>query len=440
MDKSTDIVDRCGFGAEYFSEYRDEFNFIKDHQKRYGNVPDDETMLEAFPNLELISPQESNQYLVDKLNEDYIYRQMAPILNETASMVSTDSIEAARYLLPKVETLLQSKDITNIVNIHSREFRDKQISEYDRKKELLNSTGLLGITSGFPELDIITGGWLPGEELVVVAGRPNQGKSWIGDYMLSKANEAGNIVLLYSGEMSHDLVSGRVVTSITNISNKGITRGCLDDSAEKEYKAYLQSEDSAAPFYVVTPKDLGNRLLTVSMLETLAKKVNADIIGVDQLSLMADERRGITKKDRYDNISNDLFQLSGRLEKPILLNAQANRGTKENKDGAPDLDTIADSDGVGQNSSRVITIAQSPAGFKIAVKKNRYGDNNITLYYHWDIDKGIFTYMPNAQDEEQEEEYDPDAQPENRREELQFQNRRSLHNNSRKLGENEEAF
>ena len=71
MDKSTELIDRCGMDAQYFSEYEEEYNFIKEHQRKYGNVPDDETMLEMFPNFELIDPTETNKYLINKLNEDY---------------------------------------------------------------------------------------------------------------------------------------------------------------------------------------------------------------------------------------------------------------------------------------------------------------------------------------------------------------------------------
>ena len=50
--KKIDIVKTNSLEAKYFIGYEDEFNFIMDHYKLYGNVPDDITFLEKFNNFE----------------------------------------------------------------------------------------------------------------------------------------------------------------------------------------------------------------------------------------------------------------------------------------------------------------------------------------------------------------------------------------------------
>lgn len=56
---------------------------------------------------------------------------------------------------------------------------------------------------------------------------------------------------------------------------------------------------------IVTPDDFGGRKPTVGELETLAKKLGSDMIIVDQLSLMTDQRRADTPRIAYNNISED---------------------------------------------------------------------------------------------------------------------------------------
>ena len=89
----------------------------------------------------------------------------------------------------------------------------------------------------------------------------------------------------------------------------------------------------------------------------------------------------------------DLFNLSEEFGIPILADAQANRNKSdmENPEN-PELSDLAESDAIGQNSSRVISLVQSKAGLRLKITKNRYGENNVVVHYIWDIDMGTFRY------------------------------------------------
>ncbi|MNN48292.1 hypothetical protein D3C81_1627640 [compost metagenome] len=77
--------------------------------------------------------------------------------------------------------------------------------------------------------------------------------------------------------------------------------------------------------------------------------------------------------------------------------AQANRAGKKKKrkdddsdsDATPELEDIAESDGIGQNAKRVISIRQLGPTMKLRLVKNTYGKKNQELLMIWDIDKGI---------------------------------------------------
>lgn len=395
-DKHLGLIMENGIDASFFSQYRDEYDFIVRHVSEYGNVPDDATMLEKFPGFELLDVTESDRYLVDALYEERMYNEMVPVLNTAAEKMQGNSMEAVKYLLPRVQKLLETSKFAGGVDIMQNTSR-----RWDYYRELKDNPELLGISTGLPELDLVLGGWLPGEELVTIAGRPNQGKSWILDIFLTKAWEQGKRVLLYSGEMSHQLIAARVDTIVSGLSNNAIQRAGLDEQGEKAYKKHLQDvEEKGVPFIVVTPKDLGNKYLTMTMLDTLIQKYNPDIIGIDQLSLVADERgERDPLRIQIGHITQDAFQLSAKYGKPILLDVQANRNAQErDPNSPPDLEDLSEGDATGQNSSRVLTIRQTKEGLKIGVKKNRYGQNNVTLTYCWTIDKAELTFMPSDED------------------------------------------
>ena len=135
-------------------------------------------------------------------------------------------------------------------------------------------------------------------------------------------------------------------------------------------------------------------------IKSLAIKHGADMIVIDQLSLMSDKRRADIPRIAYNNISEDLFLMSKELKKPVLLMAQANREAVKNrkKGESPELHDLAESDGVGQNATRVLSLSVIDGTLKISVKKNRYGINNKEVLMIWEVNTGylkpLLKYAP----------------------------------------------
>lgn len=155
-------------------------------------------------------------------------------------------------------------------------------------------------------------------------------------------------------------------------------------------------------FLVATPKDF-DRNITVSKLKNWKEQYGLDLIAVDGIKYMADERykRGDNLTTTLTNISEDLMALSNDVGIPILVVAQANRsGVKDDdQDGTPELDSVRDSDGIAQNASKVLAIRQKKDNvLEIGVKKQRFGPVGGKLLYQWDINMGDFAYIPSETD------------------------------------------
>lgn len=379
-----------GINEDFFPNYIKEWNYILDHYKKYGKVPDQATFLATFTEFDLIDVLEPPKYLLENLREDYVFRQSAKLFNESVELLKQNAFEGLRNILSKGEKLLVSNSITHGTDINN--IVNQKLEEINSKKRI---DGLLGISTGLKELDDVLGGWLPGEEFVTIVGRVNQGKSWLLQKFLTSAHSQHKRVLLYSGEMSAMQVGYRHDTLAMNYSNRQLTRGTISDLEFTNYENDLQKRaKELEPFIVVTPKDLGGKYMTVSMLKALCKKYQPDIIGIDQLSLMDDERRGENRRLQLANITMDLFRLSEELGKPILADAQANRNkTSSEEPENPELADIGEADAIGQNSSRVISLVQTKLGLSLLVTKNRYGENNKKFIYSWDIDLGTFRFV-----------------------------------------------
>ena len=212
--------------------------------------------------------------------------------------------------------------------------------------------------------------------------------------------EAGYKILQYSGEMSVEMVGFRFDTLHKHFSNMGLLNGSgilgkkegTDGGKllQSDYKDYITQLSTKSGYMIVTPDHFGGRKPTVGELETMAKKLGSDMVIIDQLSLMTDQRRADTPRIAFNNISEDAFLMSKKLGIPVILLAQANREAVKNKKKgqSPELHDLAESDGVAQNATRVISLSVIDGILKLSIKKNRYGINNKDVMVMWDINAG----------------------------------------------------
>lgn len=93
------------------------------------------------------------------------------------------------------------------------------------------------------------------------------------------------------------------------------------------------------------------------------------------------------------------------LKKPVLLMAQANREAVKNrkKGESPELHDLAESDGVGQNATRVLSLSVIDGTLKISIKKNRYGINNKEVLMIWEVNTGYLKPLLSENPEESTE-------------------------------------
>lgn len=383
---------------DYFVGYENEYNFIQDHIKKYGNVPDKATFLAEFPQLELVEVTESDRYLVDTVREEYLYYKAVPVIQEAANLLKDDSNAAAEFLLNAMKTLQPNYALGGVDIVADATNRFNQfIERKDKQQEWF-------FTCGFPELDNIIHGIQRKDELFVIFARTNQGKSWILEKMCAHVWQIGYNVGYVSPEMSASSIGYRFDTLVSHYSNSGLMWG-KDDIDTDDYEAYIQGlTQSENKFIVATPLDFDKKI-TVTKLKNWIKQYKLDLVAIDGITYMTDERgkRGDNKTTSLTNISEDLMELSMELGVPVVVVVQANRSgvVEKGGDDTPDLESIRDSDGIAHNASKVISIHQKEHGvLNMTVKKQRFGAVGGKLTYHWDINTGEFEFIPTYDDVE----------------------------------------
>ena len=392
---SFDIVLNNGLVREDFKPHEEEFDFIKNHYDTYGNVPDVETFLTQFQNFQLVECHETDDFLLSKIHEERGYSNLVPVLNKAAELANVNSEDAIAYLKNAVSGMEAYTTVRGVDIVHGAGAQSRY-EEYKKKHD--GDLRDFCISTGFHELDGMIQGWDRQEELGVVFARTNQGKSWIMTRFMMSAWRQGFNVGYFSPEMSANKIGYRFDTLFVNMDNTALNWG----KEINNYDKYIDSlNDAPATFKVVEPSDFG-KSVTVSQIRAFIIHNNIEIMAIDGLTYMTDERK--TKSDNKQaeltHISEDLHDLSMELGVPILVVVQANRDGVKQNGGNLELENIRDADGIAYNATKVIAIRQKidEEILELTVKKNRTGANGGKVTYQWIPNFGEFTYIPDEED------------------------------------------
>lgn len=388
------LVTLNNIDKSYFSDYENEFDYIKNHCDKYGNIPDKTSFLNMFPSFDIIKVNESDNYLLDELYRDKKNRYLTTTFNQMRNLIMSNKTEDALTLLQNV-----SNNATQCNNIKSLDIL-KNKDRYEDYLDKCNDYTKFYVGTGFPELDNIIGGWDRKEELATITARPGVGKSWFLLKVALEAAKQGLTVGLYSGEMSESKVGYRMDTLISHISNWKIMHG--NTSIQSDYKNYLDSVDSKikGSLKILTPNMIGGPA-GVSALRSFIEKDKLDILCIDQHSLLEDDRKAKNPVEKAANISKDLKNLQVMKKIPIIAVSQQNRNSVES---GVSTANIAQADRIGQDSTIVIFLEQKDGVLSVKLVKSRDSGSNKELKYKIDYDKGTYINIPIEEDKPESKE------------------------------------
>src|SRR5437764_1070458 len=242
-----------------------------------------------------------------------------------ASVVSRDA--PARDLLERAE-----RSVLEVAH-DDRQKKFRPIAEIlDQETEKLHrlsiaKTPLTGTPAGFKDIDELTGGFQPGN-LIVIAARPSMGKSALVTNIAENTVLDGHAVALFSLEMSESELAQRFVASQARIKGEDLRRGKV---AESRWPKILEACQrlAKAPLYVDDSSDTG-----VLEVRAKARRLHHQIerglglIIVDYLQLMRHEGRVESRVEQVGQISRGLKGLARELGVPVIALSQLSRAVQ----------------------------------------------------------------------------------------------------------------
>jgi replicative DNA helicase len=274
-----------------------------------------------------------------------------------------------------VENILEGAE-KSIFNVSERRLKKDMLpistvlsSYYDRIRELSKRPeDIFGVPTGFIDLDRMLTGLQP-SDLVIIAGRPGQGKS---GFLLSAAKNAALMhkknVAIFSLEMSNEQVVQRLLAQETGIDSQRLRNGKLKDdewsllnhAVEVLGDTHIYLDDTPA----ITPLSLRTRCRRLHM------EFGLDLIILDYIQLMGGDMRNENRVQEVSYISRNLKALARELNVPVLAAAQLSRAVEQRTDKRPVLSDLRESGSIEQDADIVMFIYRPDQYEKDTAKNN----------------------------------------------------------------------
>ena len=239
---------------------------------------------------------------------------------------------------------------------------------------------LLGVPSGFVDLDGYTGGF-QGSDLIIIAARPSMGKTSLA---LDIATHAAGLKepspgVFFSLEMSKEQLIRRQLAGKSRVSATRLRSGRLDN------QDWVKIQTSAGtlldfPVWIIDKSGLTPSQVR-SQARRLKRKHGIKWIVIDYLQLMH-EPKAKSREQEVSTISRKLKGLAKELNIPVIALSQLNRDLEKRPNKRPQLADLRESGSIEQDADVVIFIyreavykedCENPTLAEVIVAKQRNG-------------------------------------------------------------------
>ena len=286
-----------------------------------------------------------------------------------------------------------------ITSSHIAEILPTSLSQIEER--VLNKGSLMGVATGFYDLDQYLSGLHP-SNLIIVSGRPAMGKSSFSlNIAANVAIRANEPVLIFSLEMSKEQLVQRLLCAEAEIDAQRIRSGEIIDHDFGRI-ASAMGRLGEAPLFIDETPDLNVDKLQEEAENIAIKCGKLGLIIVDYLQLMEPtelHKSGENRVFEISTISRRLKALAHKLGCPIIALSQMSRAVEGRYNKRPLLTDLRDSGSLEEDADAVLFIyrddyynpeTERPGTADIIIAKQRNGPvGEVSLLFRNNITKFV---------------------------------------------------
>lgn len=237
------------------------------------------------------------------------------------------------------------QDINSVLN--------ETFAEIERLHHL-DHTGIIGVPSGYSDLDGMTAGFQKGD-LIILAGRPSMGKTaFCLNLARNAAIEGGFGIGIFSLEMSAMQLVQRMLCAEAEIDSQRLRTGRLreDEWPKLSRKAGVLAE---SPIFIDDTAGLDVLKLSARARRMVLEQ-NVGCIIVDYMQLMEAPKGFDNRQQEISFISRSLKGLAKQLDVPVISLSQLSRAVESRPDKRPMLSDLRESGAIEQDADLVMFV------------------------------------------------------------------------------------
>ncbi|NLA65477.1 MAG: replicative DNA helicase [Leucobacter sp.] len=214
--------------------------------------------------------------------------------------------------------------------------------------------GMLGVPTGFAELDEKTNGFAPGQ-MIIIAARPAMGKSTLAlDVARSASVHHDAATVFFSLEMGRAEIAMRLLSAEASIPLQVLRKGQLE-SRDFQKIAATQARINDAPLFIDDSPNL--TLVEIrAKCRRLKQRHNLKMVVIDYLQLLSSGKKSESRQQEVSEFSRALKLLSKELEVPVVALSQLNRASEQRSDKMPAISDLRESGSLEQDADMVILL------------------------------------------------------------------------------------
>lgn len=262
-----------------------------------------------------------------------------------------------------------SGQINKINNISEKEKEIAEIlNDINMRIEAAKDYDISGVDTGFNNLNGVTSGWQKGE-LIIIAGRPAMGKTAFVTTAINNMASRDIKCVLFSLEMSSEQITTRLL-SLNDIPLYELKNGRITN-----YLQYQNARTAVSGLQLKIYDKIYKLRSIIIKAKELKLQGNCDVIVIDYLQLIINDKHGRNRENEVSEISRQLKLLAKELEIPIICLSQLSRNVEQRKGSVPKLSDLRESGAIEQDAD-IIGFLYRPEYYDITTDENGNSTEN----------------------------------------------------------------